>query len=97
MEMYIRDLFVFRETGNEKLIVNIDQLESVKKFVSALQDARLEEMVSEIDKIRVMLRQNVSPKLIFTVLALRFSNLMRGADPFIPEHENWKHLPAFTE
>lgn len=97
MEMYIRDLFVFRETGNEKLIVNIDQLESVKKFVSALQDARLEEMVSEIDQIRVMLRQNVSPKLIFTVLALRFSNLMRGADPFIPKHENWKHLPAFTE
>ncbi len=97
MEMYIRDLFVFKETSNEKLVVNIDQLESVKKFVSALNDARLEDMINEIDSIRVMLRQNVSAKLIFTVLALRFSNLMRGTDPFIPEHENWKHLPAFAE
>lgn len=97
MEMYLRDLMIYRETQNEQLITNIDQVDSIKKFVGALKDARLIEMISEIDATRPMLRQNVSPKILLTVLALRFSNLMRGLDPFIPDHENWKHLPAFAE
>lgn len=97
MEMYLRDLIVYQETKNEKLITNIDQIDSIKKFVQALENAQLKEMISEIDATRPMLRQNVSPKLLLTVLALRFSALMRGLQPFIPEHENWKHLPAFTE
>ena len=97
MEMYLRDLMVYRETSNEKLLTNIDQKDSVSKFVSSLSEARLQDMIAEIDATRPMLRQNVSPKLIFTVLALRFSNLMRGKDPLIPNEENWKHLPAYAE
>lgn len=96
MEMYIRDLMVYRETQNEQLITNIDQIESIRKFVTALDKARLEEMIEELDHIRPQLRQNVSPKLAFTVLALRFSNLMRGAEPVIPHDDNWQHLPAFV-
>lgn len=97
IEMYIRDLMVYRETGNKKFITNIDQLESIKKFVNSLDDARLEEMITHLDSFRPALRQNVNPKLIFIVLSLRFSTLMRGLDPIIPEEENWKHVPAFTE
>lgn len=97
IEMYIRDLMVYRETGNKKFITNIDQLESIQKFVKSLDDARLEEMITHLDSFRPALRQNVNPKLIFIVLSLRFSTLMRGLDPIIPEEENWKHIPAFTE
>ncbi|MEX0722676.1 MAG: DNA polymerase III subunit delta' C-terminal domain-containing protein [Gracilimonas sp.] len=97
IEMFIRDLMVYRETENKKYITNIDQLEAIQKFVKSLDDARLEEMISQLDSFRPALRQNVNPKLIFIVLALRFSPLMRGLDPIIPEEENWKHVPAFTE
>ncbi len=97
LEMYVRDLIVYRETKNETLITNVDQLSSIKKFVNSLNDAHLEEMLSHIDECRPMLRQNVSPKLIFVVLSFRFSALMRGVDPYISEKENWKHLPAFVE
>lgn len=97
MEMYIRDLIIYKETQNENLLTNIDQLDSIKKFVSSLTDARLEDMIHEVDQVRPMLKQNVSPKLTLTVLALRFSNLMRGNNPFIPAEENWKHLPAFAQ
>lgn len=97
IEMYIRDLMVYRETGNKKFITNIDQIESIQKFVKSLDDARLEEMITHLDSFRPALRQNVNPKLIFIVLSLRFSTLMRGLDPIIPEEENWKHVPAFTE
>ena len=97
MEAYIRDIIVFRETGNEGLVTNIDQLDSIKKFVSSLKKAKLEEMIKHLDDCRPMLRQNVSPRLIFVVLALRFSALMRGENPFIAENEKWKHLPAFVD
>lgn len=96
MEMYIRDLMVYRETSNERLLTNVDQKESIIRFVKSLNDARLEDMINEIELIRPMLRQNIQPKLIFTVLSLRFSNLMRGSDPYIANKDNWKHLPAFT-
>jgi DNA polymerase-3 subunit delta' len=96
MEMYLRDLMIFKETQNPELITNVDQIDSISKFVGALENARLEDMIHELDATRPMLRQNVSPKLIFTVLGLRFSTLMRGVDPFIPDSEAWKHLPAFT-
>lgn len=97
MEAYIRDIIVFRETRNEGLVTNIDQLDSIKKFVSSLKKAKLENMIKHLDDCRPMLRQNVSPRLIFVVLALRFSALMRGENPFIAENEKWKHLPAFVD
>ncbi|MEO9886348.1 MAG: DNA polymerase III subunit delta' C-terminal domain-containing protein [Balneola sp.] len=97
LEMYVRDLIVFKETKNQKLITNVDQLDSIKKFVDSLSKAKLEEMLTHIDECRPMLRQNVSPKLIFVVLSFRFSALMRGLDPYISDSENWKHLPALVE
>ncbi len=97
LEMYIRDIMIYRETTNQQLITNVDQLDSIQNFVNALTDARLEDMIRQLDECRPMLRQNVSPKLLFVVLALRFSSLMRGKDPFISKDENWKHLPAFVE
>lgn len=97
LEMYIRDIMIYRETGNQQLITNVDQLDSIRNFVNALPDARLEEMIQQLDQCRPLLRQNVSPKLLFVVLALRFSALMRGKEPLIGKEENWKHLPAFVE
>lgn len=96
LEMYIRDLIIFNATENPDLITNIDQLESIESFCRSLKEARLEEMRAHLAEMRPLLRQNISPKLAFTVLALRFSNLMRGVDPVIASTENWKHIPAFV-
>ncbi len=97
IEMYIRDLMIFRETQDKKFITNIDQLESIQKFVGSLNDAKLEDMIDHIDSFRSAIRQNVNPKLIFISVSLRFSMLMRGLDPVIPEDTNWQHIPAFVE
>jgi len=97
LEMYVRDLIVFKQTKNPNLVTNVDQLDSIKKFVDSLGSAKLEEMLTHIDGCRPLLRQNVSQKLIFVVLSFRFSSLMRGLDPYISKNEHWKHLPAFVE
>jgi len=96
MEMFARDLLVFRETGDRTKLTNVDQLDVIKKFCNQLKDAKIEQMVEQVNRCKPMIYQNVQPKIIFTVLALRFSSLMRGMEPAIPENDNWKHLPAFS-
>jgi DNA polymerase-3 subunit delta' len=97
LEVFLRDLLVYRSTQNGSLVTNADQLEVIKKFCQTLEGARLEAMIKEVNSCKPMLYQNVQGKLVFTALALRFSNLMRDLDPEIPENESFKHLPAFSE
>lgn len=97
MEVFLRDLMVYRSTENQELVTNVDQLEVIKKFCQSLSDARLEDMIEEVNRFKSIIYQNVQPKLIYTVLAFRFANLMRGLDPGISKSDSWKHLPAFVE
>ena len=97
LEVIFRDIMVYRETGNSAFITNYDQLEAIKKFSDNLPDARLEEMMLAVDELRGNLYQNVSAKLIFSVLAQRLARLMRGLESVITPNEQWKHIPAFVE
>jgi DNA polymerase-3 subunit delta' len=97
MEVFLRDLLVYRSTQNKELITNADQLDVIQKFCETLADARLEEMIEQVNTCKPMVYRNVQPKLIFTALAFRFSSLMRGNDPVINKQDSWKHLPAFSE
>ncbi len=97
IEVFLRDLLVYRSTQKKELITNADQIDVIKKFCETLADARLEEMIEQVNECKPMIYQNVQPKLIFTALALRFSSLMRDRDPVISKQDAWKHLPAFSE
>jgi len=97
LEQLLRDIMVYRETGNRDLIANIDQLEVIQKFCESLENARLERMIEELQKLKELFYNNVQFKLIFTALAFRFGNLMRGEEPLISDETPWKHLPAFSE
>lgn len=97
LEQLLRDITVFRETGNQKLITNIDQLDVIEKFCSSLKDARLEEMIDHIQQLKGLLYQNVQFKFIGVALSLRFFYLMRGLDPAINNNSMWKHLPALID
>ncbi|HLR33649.1 MAG TPA: DNA polymerase III subunit delta' C-terminal domain-containing protein [Fodinibius sp.] len=97
LEVFLRDLLVYRTTQNSTLITNVDQLEVIQKFCQSLEDARLDAMIREVNRCKPMIQQNVQGKLIFTALALRFSSLMRDLDPAITPDEAYQHLPAFAE
>lgn len=96
MEVFLRDLFVYRSTEKKELVTNADQIDVIKKFCETLSDARLEQMIAQVNECKPMIYQNVQPKLIFTALAFRFSSLMRDRDPVISQQDSWKHLPAFS-
>lgn len=97
MERLLRDILVFRETGNRKLVINIDQIDVIEKFCESLKDAKLQQMITELRDLQELFYHNVQFKLIFTSLAFRYGNLMRGMEPLIPKETSWKHLPAFSE
>lgn len=97
LEVFLRDLLVYRATENKALVTNADQLDVIQKFCATLGEARLQAMIEEVNKCKPLIYQYVQGKLIFTVLALRFSNLMRDLDLEIPSTKSYKHLPAFSE
>lgn len=97
LETFVRDLLIYRDTKQKSLIVNTDQLETIQNFCEKLSDARLEVMIAQVNRCRPLIYRNVQPKIIFTVLALRFSSLMRDLDPSISQQESWQHLPAYYE
>src|SRR5699024_10206884 len=97
LEVFLRDLLVYRSTQNKRLITNIDQLEVIQKFCQTLADARLEEMIDEVNRCKPMIHQNVKGKLVFTALVLRFSSLMRDRDHVITHERLHQHLPALSQ
>ena len=97
IEVFLKDIFVFMHTSDTSLVVNSDQIDVISKFVNSLKDANLDKMIELIESSRSVIRQNIQAKYMFTVLSLRFSYLMRGADLVIPDNEPWHHIPAFEE
>jgi len=50
-----------------------------------------------LEEARALLNQNIQPRLVFTVMANRFSAWMRGSEAVISDADPWRHLPAKTE
>ncbi|WP_069131286.1 DNA polymerase III subunit [Rhodohalobacter halophilus] len=97
LEQLLRDILVYRERQDSELVTNVDQIDVIKKFTASMQNARIIDMIEHLQNLKQLLYQNVQLKYIFSVLSMRFSSLMRGVEPVIPEDESWKHLPAFSE
>lgn len=97
LEMFLRDLMIYRDTSDQIFITNVDQLKTIQNFCNNLGDAAIDKMIDEVNRCRPLLQQNVQAKMVFTTLAFRLSALMRNQKLPIPENEPWNHLPAFVE
>lgn len=97
LEQLLRDIIIYRETGLQDLIINIDQIDVIKRFADSMQHARLQDMVDHLQHLKVLLYQNIQFKFVLSALSFRFFALLRGDNPYINKQEAWKHLPAFSE
>ena len=97
MELILRDLMVFGATENESLVLNADQMVVIRAFVQSMKDARLDDMIHELNSLKGLLYQNVQFSLVLSVLSFRFARLMRGYDPVIRVEDPWNHLPAMRK
>ncbi len=97
MEILLRDILIWRQTMRAANIINVDQIEVIKKFSEGLTKARISDMIGEIADVKRHMVFNVNSKLLFTVLALRFARLMRGMDKVIDDVNAWMHFPQMAE
>lgn len=97
LEIFLRDLLTFRYTGDPANMVNSDKTDVIQNFCKTLKNARLDDMIDEIGKLRSYLYQNVQPRLIFTVLAMRYTYLMRGLNNPAGDSDDWRHIPALPD
>src|SRR5690625_2408608 len=97
LEQLLRDILVYRETAEQKLITNISQIAVIRRFSDSMKQARLEEMIEHLQHLKQLLYQNIQFKLVMTALSFRFFALMRGEEPYIPKQDAWRHLPAFSD
>ncbi len=96
IEMFLRDIALYSAGADEEIITNSDRMDVIRNFCASLEDARIEDMIETLEESRTLLSQNVQPRLLFTVLANRFSAWMRGSDAAVASGEPWKHMPALS-
>lgn len=69
---YIRDVLVYKETGIEELIVNIDKANKIKDISSLFSFNRLNDIIEIVNETRQRLERNVNPSLTFSNMLLKF-------------------------
>ncbi|CAN5629226.1 DNA polymerase III subunit delta' [soil metagenome] len=76
---WVRDLVLARE-GLDDSLVNIDQVEPIRKFVTKLPEARLENMADLLQEATGLVERNVHTELLLYALAGALAESMRGID-----------------
>ncbi|MEM8485746.1 MAG: DNA polymerase III subunit delta' [Bacteroidota bacterium] len=90
MLSWVRDLMLYKVTGEEALLVNIDQFQTIKAFCDKVPNAQIEAMVSLVEEAIELVGRNVQNNLILTVLANNLFLAMHGAPDdrlYVPLHE----------
>ncbi len=75
--LWYRDLLIWKESENEKLIINRDFLQVIKEQASRREAALLIDRLGKIEEARNRLSRNANPRLVLDVL---FLNLCRPAE-----------------
>jgi DNA polymerase-3 subunit delta' len=91
MLSWIRDLMLYRVTGNQELLINIDQVQSVQRFCEHVPDADIQSMVSQVEEAIELIGRNVHSPLTLVVLADGLHRAMKGEQRdrlYIPLHES---------
>lgn len=69
---YIRDVLIYKETGKEELIVNLDKLPIIKDIASMFSFSRLNDIIVIVNETRQKLERNVNYSLTFNSMLLKF-------------------------
>ncbi|MFT5875324.1 MAG: DNA polymerase-3 subunit delta' [Clostridium sp.] len=72
---YIRDTIIYKEIEEEKLIINIDKLLSIKELANIFSFNKLNGIINIINDTRENLDRNVNPGLAFEVMLLKMQEV----------------------
>ena len=74
----LRDLLLMQQSGSSDLVVNIDQIETLRKFADNLPQARIDLMIGEVEKALSLVERNVHVRLALVTLSRSLQASMHG-------------------
>lgn len=90
MLSWVRDLMLYKVTENDQLLVNIDQIKTIKQFCEKVPNAEIASMVALVEESIELIGRNVQNNLVLTVLANGLYRSMQGTPTdhlYVPLHE----------
>jgi DNA polymerase-3 subunit delta' len=69
---YVRDLMVYKETGREELVINLDKIERIKDMSSMFSFNKLNDIINIVNETRQKLESNVNTSYTFNNMLLKF-------------------------
>lgn len=72
---YIRDILVYKDTGNDDLIVNIDKINNVKEAAIMFSFNKLNDIIDIVNETRQKLERNVNAALVFDIMLLNIQDV----------------------
>ena len=73
LESLIRDIIVYKELQDEKMIMNIDKLEDIDRFSSNKSYKKLSAMLEKIKEARINIRNNANYSMVISVMLMGLS------------------------
>lgn len=71
----IRDIIIYKEVGDEGLLINIDKVSEIKDLVNIFSLSKLNGIINIIDETRKTLKNNVNSSLAFIKMVLRMQEV----------------------
>lgn len=71
----IRDIIIYKEIGDEGLLINIDKISEIKDLVNIFSLSKLNGMINIVDETRKILKNNVNSSLAFITMVLRMQEV----------------------
>ncbi|GAA0728799.1 DNA polymerase III subunit delta' [Clostridium malenominatum] len=72
---YIRDVMIYKETGKNSLIINIDKIEDIKRLSEIFSFTQLGDIMEIIKNTREKLESNVNTSLVFDTMLLKMQEV----------------------
>lgn len=72
---YIRDVLIYKETGNNKLIINIDKMDNIRRLSEIFSFNQLNDIIDIIKDTRLKLESNVNAALVFDTMLLKMQEV----------------------
>lgn len=71
----IRDVVIYKEIGDEELLINSDKISQIKDLSNIFSSSKLNDMIRIIDETRNTLKNNVNSSLAFITMVLRMQEV----------------------
>lgn len=69
---YIRDTMIYKETGREDLVINVDKVNMIKDLTAMFSFNKLSDIIDIINETRRRLDRNVNTSLVFENMLVKF-------------------------